>query len=413
MLSEEAQEHWDAEASGDGHDEPAAPSEADGHYKPAAPSAADAARLANATAAAPPPPPLPHDSARPRKRLRRKTADANFAQSAAKNAAPLSATVDALREDATRNLTASEEQQKPDELHFFNIEAMADGPDSRSKLEAAVQSLADLLRDDPTVPADLDDPEVPCKLALLEDAAVELPQKHCAFKGCAWRGSTAEHQIGHLREVHQQHLGTVTTLMHRSHADEDKLAGAYNAAISRKVQQGAPLACYAIDRRSVRNYVANLDDSNVEALICFCCARRFSYVESIGSNQINWVTPCQDPSLFFGMSHRDSEKILGLATYLKRYGHCAGQGMPNLNLWLAEFEDFVLDVNVDGRPLRLLCCPEDLQCENVACAGAASRCRQCRVPLCTECSGPLEQKLMLPPALTNDIMLRWNSTPST
>ena len=81
--------------------------------------------------------------------------------------------------------------------------------------------------------------------------------------------------------------------------------------------------------------MANLDDSNVEALICFCCARRFPNVDSIGSNEIKWVTPCEDPSLFLGMSHREAEKILGLATYLKRYGHCAGQGMPNLNLWPA------------------------------------------------------------------------------
>ena len=146
--------------------------------------------------------------------------------------------------------------------------------------------LAELRRDDPTVLADLDDPEVPCKVAFLEDAAVELLQKHCAFKGCAWRGGTAAQQTAHLREVHQ-HLRTVTTLMHRSHAAEDKLAGAYNAAISHRVQQGAPLACYAIDRRSVRNYVANLDDSNVEAPICFCCARRFSHAESIGRNGIN------------------------------------------------------------------------------------------------------------------------------
>ena len=79
--------------------------------------------------------------------------------------------------------------------------------------------------------------------------------------------------------------------MHRSHAAEEKIAGAYKTAISHKVQPGAPLACYVIDRRSVRNYVANLDDSNVEALICFCCARRIRHVESIGRDEINWVTP--------------------------------------------------------------------------------------------------------------------------
>ena len=58
MLAEEAQDRWDEEASGDGHDEHAAPAEADGHDELAAPSAADAALLASATAAAPQPPPL-------------------------------------------------------------------------------------------------------------------------------------------------------------------------------------------------------------------------------------------------------------------------------------------------------------------------------------------------------------------
>ena len=87
MLADEAQDPCDEEASGDAHEESAAPAEADGHHEPAARSEADVAPRANATAAAPPPPPLPHDSARPRKRLRRKTADTNFAESRDQNAA--------------------------------------------------------------------------------------------------------------------------------------------------------------------------------------------------------------------------------------------------------------------------------------------------------------------------------------
>ena len=94
MLADDAQDPCDEEASGDAHEESAAPAEADGHHEPAARSEADVAPRANATAAAPPPPPLPHDSARPRKRLRRKTADTNFAESRDKNTAQLPATVD-------------------------------------------------------------------------------------------------------------------------------------------------------------------------------------------------------------------------------------------------------------------------------------------------------------------------------
>ena len=56
---------------------------------------------------------------------------------------------------------------------------MMDGPDKRSRLEAAIENLAGLLREEPTIPADGRDPQLPCEAALLEDAAVELPQKHC------------------------------------------------------------------------------------------------------------------------------------------------------------------------------------------------------------------------------------------
>ena len=151
-------------------------------------------------------------------------------------------------------------------------------------------------------------------MALLEDAAVELPQKHCAFKGCCWQGNTKEHQAEHLSKVHHTALDAVSRVMHPSHSRDEKIEGAYNAAISYKVQQGAPLACYSIDRRSVSNYVSNLDDDSVEALVCFCCARRFPHVSSISRNEISWVAPCEEPSQFCGLSYSQADDIFGLET---------------------------------------------------------------------------------------------------
>ena len=67
--------------------------------------------------------------------------------------ATLSTSVDSFREEAKRSFKESGEQPKQEEQHFFHIQAMADGPDSQSKLEAAVQMLAELLRDDPYGPS--------------------------------------------------------------------------------------------------------------------------------------------------------------------------------------------------------------------------------------------------------------------
>ena len=159
MLADDAQDPWDDEASADGHEEPAALSEADRHDEPAAPSGADLRIRGSGMTVASPPPPLPTDSARPMKRLRRKTADANFALAGLQNMATLSTTLDSLREEAKRSLRESGGQPKQEEQHFFHIQAMADGPDSRSKLEAAVQNVAELLRDNATVPADVEKPK--------------------------------------------------------------------------------------------------------------------------------------------------------------------------------------------------------------------------------------------------------------
>jgi len=352
-----------------------------------------------------PPPPAPHESARPRKRLRSKTGAAQYVGCGHDITSKLTETLDNMRAHAEQKLQALAAQQKTQEQQFFNIQALVGGPDKRCKLEVATQNLAEMLREEPTIPADVDDPELPCKIALLEDAAVELPLKHCAFKGCLWQGSKQAQQMEHLRENHRAALDTVVTLMHPSHSYEEKIEAAYNAAITHKVQQGAPLACYALDRRSVRNYVSNLSDDNVESLVCFCCARRFPHVSSISRNEIKWVTPCDEPSLFFGLSHTQAEKILGFEAYMTKYGHCSGSGMPNLNQWREEFEDFVLDVTIDGKSLRLLCCPEDLQCDSAECQKNASRCGQCRVPMCSECTNSLEKKVMPPAALTNDMMV--------
>ena len=234
-----------------------------------------------------PPPPLPHAEARWRKRLRCKTAPSEYVSLG--HAMP-------KRPAETKAMTSANSTEQP----MFAIRTVdkAQSPDPRSKLEVAIVDLARLLRNDPTVPGDGADPSQPCRAPLLEDAALELPAKHCAFRGCLWQGATSVEQISHLKTSHWKPLMAVTQLMHQPHTADEKLVGAYNAAISHKVREGAPLACYSIDRRCVFNYVSQISDKNVGTLTCFCCARKFPYVPSIDGNKIDFVKACQNPSHF-------------------------------------------------------------------------------------------------------------------
>eukprot|EP00973_Karenia_brevis_P042279 5851396-Karenia_brevis.AAC.1 len=130
----------------------------------------------------PPPPPAPNGGDRLRKRPRTKRSQSE-------------------REDeATKLATQKPVQQTKPEVapkfaQLFSIQCLdaAKSPDPRSAFEVCVAQLAKQLRADPTIPADHVDASKPDSTALREDTAVELPLKHCAFRGCAWEGETSAH----------------------------------------------------------------------------------------------------------------------------------------------------------------------------------------------------------------------------
>ena len=73
-------------------------------------------------------------------------------------------------------------------------------------LQHALGEIARHIRHLPTIPADPSDAGRPWKEAVDDQQAVVLPQKHCAFSGCAWEGSTDDEFYQHLAEDHMHVL---------------------------------------------------------------------------------------------------------------------------------------------------------------------------------------------------------------
>ena len=128
------------------------------------------------------------------------------------------------------------------------------------------------------------DSSVPDPDSLCEHSAIQLPKKHCGFAGCQWNGNTDDELIEHLVswDLHKDLWPSILSLVPHSRKDA-KIAvySVYCEAIAVKMRKGAPLDTYSIDRRSLFNYVENLNNDQICSLVCFCCARRFPYVEDL------------------------------------------------------------------------------------------------------------------------------------
>ena len=219
-------------------------------------------------------------------------------------------------------------------------------------MERALHTLAECIRRHPTLPADPVYPSEPLSEALREDAAVRLPAKHCAFKGCRWEGTTDDGLSCHLHSAHGNTLAKVVDIMPGSGSSGEKLVSAYNEAISTVVRQGAPLSTFSIDRRCIHNYTGFLTGQSVESLICMSCARRFPRVDSFVRNEIRWVQamshtkPSQTETAgvvaqderFCGLDQESTRNIFGLANYMRRYGGGPDQP-PDLTAHPEEFDD--------------------------------------------------------------------------
>ena len=87
---------------------------------------------------------------------------------------------------------------------FYRISCLDSdkSPDDRRKVEDALHNLSLALREDPTLPGDPEDASQPFEAAYAEDAAIQLPIKHCAFQHCSWEGDTDRALLDHLSSTH-------------------------------------------------------------------------------------------------------------------------------------------------------------------------------------------------------------------
>eukprot|EP00973_Karenia_brevis_P063576 8835022-Karenia_brevis.AAC.1 len=129
--------------------------------------------------------------------------------------------------------------------------ALEQSPDPRAARELLLMKAAEHIRKQPTLPADPMNFSKPWALAKREDAAVELPQYHCAFKECSWVGQDDHDRYTHVMHKHLDVLNPIANSLSPGFPREIRLISAYNEVIAEAVRQGAPYSSYSIHRRCI------------------------------------------------------------------------------------------------------------------------------------------------------------------
>ena len=237
----------------------------------------------------------------------------------------------------------AEEESPQEGFHCIWCLPSGESPDPRARIDAELEVLSECLREEPTVPADPEDQTQPWAAALLEDAAVQLPKKHCAFSGCGRHLSNEAERLGHLALCHAPAVDRVAELLPKMYSVEERRAAAYNEAIATRVRKGAPTALYSIDRRCLYNYAQAATWEAVQAPICFLCACVHPWLRARERNEIRWKRAFWEarensPENLLGLDRERAAELLGLDRFLQRYGRCEG-AVPDLTQHFQEFED--------------------------------------------------------------------------
>ena len=81
---------------------------------------------------------------------------------------------------------------------------------------------------------------------------------------------------------------------------------------------------------------------------------------------------------------------------MEKYGLDADSGL-DLRQHTEEFQDWTMVVPfANGEAVTILCCPEDLRCEQIECENHSRMCADCRLPVCSECEKYLSKRFTIP-----------------
>ena len=190
--------------------------------------------------------------------------------------------------------------------------------------EAKIEEIAQLLRRNPFVPPD---PEDPTAQRDWEDvqSGVALPRAHCAFLGCKWVNDSKDWEDKLKCHVEFRHRDA----MKLSDKDEDDFYDFYEAAIQRRAQEIMPSVGVSIDRRSLRYVTDTFNDDSVYNLICMVCAQSKTHTGLCSQRVNGQFVKLVDIEYRSGaelldwwrrdLTHFDNK--CGFRTFLKRHGH--------------------------------------------------------------------------------------------
>ena len=88
---------------------------------------------------------------------------------------------------------------------------------------------------------------------------------------------------------------------------------------------------------------------------------------------------------FPGCEGKYAKKFFSLDAYCEEYGEVSST--VRLNSWSEEFHDWHMNVSLNDEQLKLLCCPEDVQCPGVDGIHHSKQecCENCVAPVCRDC----------------------------
>ena len=177
----------------------------------------------------------------------------------------------------------------------------------------------------------------------------------------------------------------------------------YTEAITLTCQSGPPVANVSIDRRALRAYQERLETDNISCLMCFVCARKYPYVKGGKNQDIRWVQPVnRKQQTFFGQSLLDTEKLLGMSTFQKKYVQTE-TAFAQREMTM-ELEEWCAEASFENCAVKVICCPEDKVCQKRC--SPEKVCPQCWTPICKSCQMDLVWNGRQPAAaLSNDMMV--------